>query len=444
MESQGQSISVFGLGYVGSVTAACLAHFGNSVVGVDTNPTKVEIINAGRSPIIEARMDELIPKAHQASRLRATTDAIAAVCDTDVSFVCVGTPSQRNGKLDLCHIERACYEVGEGLKRKSSPHCVAIRSTILPGTTALRLIPVMERASGKRAGTDFSVCYNPEFMREGSAVADFLHPPYTILGANDACSLPPLRQVYRWVQGQVYETPLAVAEMAKYASNAFHALKVSFANELGTLARLLGVDTVALTEIFTSDTRLNISSAYLSPGFAFGGSCLPKDLRALNYCAKELDLQLPLLESILPSNQNHIERAVQRVLGTGKKEIALLGLSFKAGTDDLRESPLVEMVKRLLGEGCRIRIWDPQVSMGELIGANRQFIDETIPHIGNLLSTDLRAVIESAEVVIVGSGAVQKDLIEPLIRPGQIIFDLVNLDKSQRADSSPEYEGICW
>jgi GDP-mannose 6-dehydrogenase len=232
--------------------------------------------------------------------------------------------------------------------------------------------------------------------------------------------------------------------MVKYASNAFHALKVSFANELGTLARLLGVDTVALTEIFTSDTRLNISSAYLSPGFAFGGSCLPKDLRALNYCAKELDLQLPLLESILPSNQIHIERAVQRVLGTGKKEIALLGLSFKAGTDDLRESPLVEMVKRLLGEGCRIRIWDPQVSMGELIGANRQFIDETIPHISNLLSTNLRAVIESAEVVIVGNGAAQKDTIEPLIRPGQIIFDLVNLEKSQRADSSPEYEGICW
>jgi GDP-mannose 6-dehydrogenase len=321
---------------------------------------------------------------------------------------------------------------------------VAIRSTILPGTTVSRLIPVMERASGKRAGIDFSVCYNPEFMREGSAVADFLHPPYTILGANDAYSLPPLRQVYRWVQGQVYETSLAVAEMVKYASNAFHALKVSFANELGTLARLLGVDTVALTEIFTSDTRLNISSAYLSPGFAFGGSCLPKDLRALNYCAKELDLQLPLLEAILPSNQNHVERAVQRVLGTGKKEIALLGLSFKAGTDDLRESPLVEMVKRLLGEGCRIRIWDPQVSMGELIGANRQFIEETIPHIGNLLSTDLRAVIESAEVVIIGTGAAQKDIVEPLIRPGQVIFDLVNLEKSRRADSSPEYEGICW
>jgi GDP-mannose 6-dehydrogenase len=444
MESQGQSISVFGLGYVGSVTAACLAHFGNCVVGVDTNPKKVETINARRSPIIEAQMDELILKAHQASRLRATTDAVAAICDTDVSFVCVGTPSQRNGKLDLSHIERACYEVGEGLKRKKSPHCVAIRSTILPGTTVSRLIPVMERASGKRAGIDFSVCYNPEFMREGSAVADFLHPPYTILGANDACYFPILRQVYGWVQGQVFETSLAVAEMVKYASNAFHALKVSFANELGTLARLLGVDTVALTEIFTSDTRLNISSAYLSPGFAFGGSCLPKDLRALNYCAKELDLQLPLLEAILPSNQNHVERAVQRVLGTGKKEIALLGLSFKAGTDDLRESPLVQMVKRLLGEGCQIRIWDPQVSMGKLMGANRQFIEETIPHIGNLLSTDLGSVIESAEVVIIGTRAVQKDIVEPMIRPGQIIFDLVNLEKARRAESSSEYEGICW
>jgi GDP-mannose 6-dehydrogenase len=281
-------------------------------------------------------------------------------------------------------------------------------------------------------------------MREGSAVADFLHPPYTILGANDAHSLAPLRQVYRWVQGQVFETSLAVAEMVKYASNAFHAVKVSFANELGTLARHLGLDTAALTEIFTSDTRLNISSAYLSPGFAFGGSCLPKDLRALNYCAKELDLQLPLLEAILPSNQNHVERAVQRVLGTGKKEIALLGLSFKAGTDDLRESPLVQMVKRLLGEGCQIRIWDPQVSMGKLMGANRQFIEETIPHIGNLLSTDLGSVIESAEVVIIGTRAVQKDIVEPMIRPGQIIFDLVNLEKARRAESSSEYEGICW
>ena len=444
MQSQGQLISVFGLGYVGSVTAACLAHFGNSVVGVDTNPAKVEIINAGRSPIIEARLDELIPEAHQASRLRATTDAIAAICDTDISFVCVGTPSQPNGKLDLSHIERACYEVGEGLKQKTSPHCVAIRSTILPGTTASRLIPMMERASGKRAGIDFFVCYNPEFMREGSAVADFLEPPYTILGGNDPSSLPPLRKVYHWVQGQVFETPLAVAEMAKYASNAFHALKVSFANELGTLAKHLGVDTAALTEIFTSDARLNISSAYLSPGFAFGGSCLPKDLRALNYCAKELDLHLPLLESILPSNQNHIERAVQRVLGTGKRKVALLGLSFKAGTDDLRESPLVQMVKRLLGEGCRIRIWDPQVSSGKLIGANRQFIEETIPHIGDLLSTDLQAVIESAEVVIIGTGAARKEMVEPLIRPSQVFFDLVNLEKTHRADSSPQYEGICW
>jgi GDP-mannose 6-dehydrogenase len=439
-----RSISVFGLGYVGSVTAVCLAHKGNRVIGVDVNPAKVKMLDSGRSPIIEHRMDELVAEGHQACRLHATTDAGSSVRESDLSFACVGTPSQRNGKLDLTHIEHVCREIGQGLARKESFHWIVLRSTVLPGTTNSVVIPTLERASGKRAGVDFAVCYNPEFMREGSAVADFFQPPYTILGAEDPSQLVPLREIYDWVPGKVYEVSLVVAEMVKYVSNAFHALKVSFVNEVGTLSKQLGVDTQAVTEIFTSDTRLNISPAYLSPGFAFGGSCLPKDLRALAYRAKELDLHLPLLEAILPSNQEHIERAVEAVLRTSKKRVGLVGLSFKAGTDDLRESPQVQLAKRLLGEGCQIRIWDSHVSLGRLAGSNRQFIEEVIPHIGSLLSPSLQEVVETAEVVIIATRSVDKAELVTYLRPEQIVIDLVNLEKSRRLEGFRAYQGICW
>ncbi len=415
------SVSIFGLGYVGSVSAACLASMGHRVVGVDVSAAKVEMIESGRTPIIEARMPELVAESRAACRLHATTDPNLAVRDSDISFVCVGTPSLRSGKLDLSHIEKVAGEIGSALRDKKSHHVVVLRSTVLPGTTESLVIPILERASARRAGPDFTVCYNPEFMREGSAVADFFQPPYTILGAQTPEHLAPVRELYQGLPGVVFETTITAAEMAKYVSNAFHAVKVGFANEVGTLCKHLGVDTQTVTRIFTSDNKLNISSAYLSPGFAFGGSCLPKDLRAL-----------------------HVERTVEIVLRSNKKKISVLGLSFKAGTDDLRESPQVQLIKRLLGEGCQLRIWDKDVSLGRLAGSNRQYIEEVIPHIGSLLSTDLDEVVRSGEIVIIGTKSAVKSELTKLLKPGQVVVDLVNLDPSQRPESPATYEGICW
>lgn len=440
----GLSISIFGMGYVGSVSAACFASMGHRVIGVDVNPSKVEMMASGRSPIIEARMNELVTEAHTAGRLHATTDSIEAVLNSDVSFVCVGTPSLRQGKLDLSHIEKVAREIGAALKQKKSSHAFVLRSTVLPGTTETLVRPILEECSGKHAGRDFIVAYNPEFMREGSAVADFLQPPYTILGTSDPAQLEVVRELYKTTPGKVYETSIAVAEMVKYLSNAFHAVKVTFANEVGTLCKNLGVDAQAVTEIFTSDTRLNISPAYLSPGFAFGGSCLPKDVRALTYRAKELDLKLPMLESLLPSNVEHVERAVEAVMRTGKRKVAQLGLSFKAGTDDLRESPQVQLVKRLLGEGYEVKVWDRDVSLGRLAGSNRQYIEEVIPHIGSILSADLEQVLGGADVVILGNKSASKDELSKYLRPEQIVIDLVHLDKSRRPTGARVYEGICW
>jgi GDP-mannose 6-dehydrogenase len=438
------SVSVFGLGYVGSVTAACLAHRGHRVVGLDVNRAKVEMLASGRTPIVEDGMDELVGEGHRTGRLSATTDAEAAIRASEISFLCVGTPGHRSGKLDLRYVERAALEVGGALKLKPSQHMVVLRSTVLPGTTEGLLIPALEAASGKRAGIGFMVAYNPEFMREGSAVVDFLEPPYTILGAQKTGQLAAIRELYRDTPGEVFETSMGVAEAAKYVSNAFHAVKVSFANEIGTLCKNLGVDTQAVTRIFTSDRRLNISPAYLSPGFAFGGSCLPKDLRALAYRAKEFDLNLPLLESVLASNTQHIERSVEAVLATGKKKIGMLGLSFKAGTDDVRESPQVQLIKRLLGEGCQVQVWDPHVSLGRIMGSNRQYIEEVIPHIGSLLSTDLEKVVGEAEVVIVGTKSVERKQLTGYLGPAHHVIDLVNLEAAGRLQNGGSYEGICW
>lgn len=438
------SVSVFGLGYVGSVSAACFAAMGHRVVGVDVNPAKVQMMDGGHSPIIEARMNDLVSEGNHAGLLRATVNSTEAVMDSEVSFVCVGTPSLRNGKLDLSHIEKVAGEIGAALKKKDSLHTVVLRSTVLPGTTESTVIPILEKASGKRAGTDFAVAYNPEFMREGSAVADFLEPPYTILGARNSSHLALLRDLYSQMPGKIYETDVAVAEMVKYLSNAFHAVKVTFANEVGTLCKSLNVDALAVSEIFASDTRLNISRAYLSPGFAFGGSCLPKDVRALTYKAKELDLRLPMMESLLQSNSEHVERAVEAVLRIGKRRVAQLGLSFKAGTDDLRESPQVQLIKRLLGEGYGVKVWDRDVSLGRLAGSNRQYIEEVIPHIGSLLSSDLNHVVRDAEIVIIGNKSVDRNELSGLLRPDHHVIDLVNLDKDGRPTGAGHYEGICW
>ena len=440
----GLSVSIFGLGYVGSVSAACFASMGHKVIGVDVSRAKVELLGSGRTPIVEARMAELVAEANKSNRLHATTDAVSAVLNSDVSFVCVGTPSLKNGKLDLSHIENVAREIGAAIRQKKGPHVFVLRSTVLPGTTEGVVLPILEKESGKQCGRDFTVCYNPEFMREGSAVADFLNPPYTILGASDTNHLAPLRELYKDTPGTLYETTIPVAEMVKYFSNCYHALKVGFANEMGTMCKHLGVDAQTVTKIFTSDTKLNISPAYLSPGFAFGGSCLPKDLRAIAYKAKELDLKLPLLESLMPSNAEHVDRAVHMVLDTGKKKIAQLGLSFKAGTDDLRESPQVQLIKRLMGEGLEVRIWDEDVSLGRIAGANRQYIEEVIPHIGSVLTDDLEAVLRGADVVILGNKSASKEQLAKYLKPEQIVIDLVHLDPTRRPEGVKTYEGMCW
>jgi GDP-mannose 6-dehydrogenase len=438
-----KQVSVFGLGYVGSVTAACLASKGHSVIGVDTSPSKVEQLDAGRSPIVESGVKELIDQAHRSTKLRATADSAAAVMQTDISFLCVGTPSLRSGKLDLGHMEPVCREIGKVLKNKDAFHLVVVRSTVLPGTAENIVIPALEQTSGKHMGKDFGVCVNPEFMREGTAVADFLEPAMTIIGAADARHAALLRELYAWAPGRIFETSFRCAEMVKYVCNAWHAVKVSFANEVGTMAKGLGVDAEAVIEIFTADTKLNISSSYLKPGFAFGGSCLPKDVRALNYRAKELDLRLPLFDSILPSNDEHLKRAIEMVLDTGKRNVAILGLSFKAATDDLRESPQVQLVKHLLGEGCAIKIWDDNVSLGRLIGSNRQYIEQAIPHIGSLLENDLGQVLRNAQVVVIGTRGISRAQLQAHLRPDHIVLDLVNLETARRP-AAANYEGICW
>ena len=438
------SISVFGLGYVGSVTAACLAHQGHRVLGVDLNPWKVEMLGSGRPPIPEKGLNELTEETHRTGHLKATSDTAAAIKETDISFICVGTPSQRTGKLDLRAVEHVSKEIGQALCKKNTVHWIILRSTVLPGTTENIVIPALEAASGKKAGTHFAVCFNPEFLREGTAVEDFFEPPCTVLGTRHTDHLGTLRELYAWAPSAVFETTPPSAELVKYLCNAFHALKVGFANEFGTLARELGVDTQIVTKIFTSDTRLNISAAYLKPGFAFGGSCLPKDLRALTYRAKELDLKLPLLESILPSNDAHIHRAADMILRTGKRKVGVIGLSFKSGTDDLRESPLVHLVKRLLGEGCQLQVWDESVSLGRLIGSNRQFIEDEIPHIGVLLTENLQDVVKNAEVVVLGANTKCNQELYSAIRPDHIVIDLVHLDKDRRPGGLKNYTGICW
>jgi len=438
------SISIFGLGYVGAVTAVCLGHKGQRIVGVDVNPLKAETLQSGKTPIVEARVEDLARECHQAGRLSATTNAAEAIQSTEISFICVGTPSQRNGKLDLHGLERVCQDIGTALRGKNTFHWIVLRSTVLPGTSEKVLIPALEKFSGKRNGIDFATCFMPEFLREGSAVADFFDPPFTIFGTTGAVDPAPLRALFAWSDAPLYETSASSAEMVKYMCNAFHALKVDFVNEIGTICKHAGVDTEMVAKIFTSDTHLNVSPAYLKPGFAFGGSCLPKDLRALNYLGKELDLQLPLLESLLSSNNAHVDRAVESVLRTGKKKVGLLGLSFKSGTDDLRESPLVTLVKRLLGEGCQCKIWDEDVVLGRVLGSNRQFIEQTIPHIGSLLGSSLEEVANFSEVLLLGTKAATTERLAQFVRRDLIIIDLVNLDKDKRPHGHGQYEGICW
>jgi GDP-mannose 6-dehydrogenase len=429
------SISIFGLGYVGAATAACLSSRGHRVIGVDPNPLKVERIEAGMSPIVETGVQELMTAARREGRISATQDSDAAIAASDITFISVGTPSQRNGKLDLTHIRHVCSDIGRALRDKQAYHWIVVRSTVLPGTTQSVVVPALEEASGKKSRDDFLVCFNPEFLREGTAVADFSNPPFTIIGTDDPAKAAPVRELYSFLEAPLHETSYAAAEMIKYSCNAFHALKVAFANEVGTLCREIGIDPRAVADIFKSDTRLNVSPAYLTPGFAFGGSCLPKDIRALSYQARQFDLKLPLLESLLPSNDEHIERAVEAILSLSKRKVGVLGLSFKPGTDDLRESPMVHLVKRLLSEGCDIEIFDANVSLGQLIGSNRQFIESYIPHIGEMLRENLDTVIAGAEVVVRGANAIPGQAVLARLRDGQFLVDVANLERPVQKSS---------
>lgn len=435
-------VTIFGLGYVGTVSAGCLASAGHEVLGVDPVQTKVDLINSGLSPIIEADIGEIIAAAVSNCRLRATCDVMQAVQDTDLSFVCVGTPSQPNGNLDLRYIERVCEQIGQALKEKDEWHTVVIRSTILPGTMCQTVIPALERTSGKTAGVDFGVCHNPEFLREGSAVKDFHCPPKTVIGELDQVSGDLLAQLYAGIPGPVIRTDLKTAEMVKYSDNSWHALKIGFANEIGNLCKAFDIDAHEVMKIFCQDQKLNISSAYLLPGFAFGGSCLPKDLRALAYRAKMHDLELPILNSILDSNQRQVARGLQLIMDKGHKRVGVLGFSFKAGTDDLRESPVIEVTERLLGKGYDLRIYDKNVNIASLVGANRDFILNRIPHISKLMVGDIDDVLDHAQTVVIGNKDPEFGTVPDRLRDDQVLVDFVRVNG--RRSEVGKYDGICW
>lgn len=435
-------VSIFGLGYVGTVCSGCLAKEGHEIIGVDPMQAKVQLVNAGKSPIIEADIEEIIAGAVKSGRLRATDDSLQAVLETDLSFVCVGTPSQLNGNLDLTHVRNVCEQLGQALKRKPTRHTVVIRSTILPGTMRRLVIPVLEETSGKKAGKDFGLCNNPEFLREGTAVRDFAFPSKTVIGELDANSGEAVAPLYAHLNAPLIRTDIETAEMVKYIDNSWHALKVGFANEIGNLCKSFSIDSHKAMEIFCQDKKLNISAAYLKPGFAFGGSCLPKDLRALSYSAKLNDIELPILNAILPSNDLQVSRGVQLIMEKGRKRIGILGFSFKEGTDDLRESPVIEVIERLIGKGYDVRIYDKNVQIARLVGANRDFILNRIPHISRLMQENVDEVLQHAETIVIGNRSSEFESVPQKLRAGQFLIDFVRILNSR--SNNAEYSGICW
>jgi GDP-mannose 6-dehydrogenase len=437
-------IAVFGLGYVGCVSAACFAERGHEIVGVDVSPDKVEMVASGRTPIVEERIGELIAEVVASGSLRATTSAAEAVAATDVALVCVGTPSDASGGISTEYLERVAEQIGAAIATlEGRRYTVVFRSTMLPGTCEDRVVPLLEQASGLTAGTDFGVAVNPEFLREGSSVRDFYDPPKTVIGEMDPASGDAVAALYEGLPGPVYRVPIRVAEMTKYADNGFHALKVGFANEIGAVCRALGVDSHAVMEIFRSDTKLNISPAYLTPGYAFGGSCLPKDLRAILHAARHNDVDVPILANVLPSNERVVDRAFRLVGAAGNRRVGLFGLSFKAGTDDLRESPLVELAERLVGRGYDILIYDGHVALSRLQGANRAYVAAHIPHLERLLASTPEAVVAHGETLVVGSAP--PNVLEALGRAdGRAIVDLVRFTGSDALEPLPSYSGIAW
>ena len=435
------NIVVLGLGYVGAVSAACLASDGHQVVGVDPNQTKVDLINAGQTPIIEADVADMIRATVKSGRLRATTKVDEAIRSSDISLICVGTPSQLNGNIDLSYVRRVCEQIGEALRDNDTYHVVAARSTMLPGSMRGVVIPTLEASSDKVAGVDFGVCNNPEFLREGTAVWDYYHPPKTVIGESDSRAGELLAELYEGLDAPVIRIPIEVAEMLKCTDNNWHAIKVAFANEIGSICKATGIDGRQVMEIFCQDTKLNLSPYYLKPGFAFGGSCLPKDVRSLTYKARELDLDLPLINSILPSNQRQISRAIAMITSKGKRKVGILGFAFKAGTDDLRESPVVDVIEHLLGKGYDLRLYDDNVNVAALTGANRDYILNHIPHIARLMVDTVDEVMDFAETVVIGNGADEFRPAVKRLRPDQTIIDLVRIADRTSDDN---YDGICW
>jgi GDP-mannose 6-dehydrogenase len=435
-------ICVLGLGYVGAVSAGCLAKDGHEVIGVDPERTKVDLINAGRSPIIEKDIGAIIQEQVAAGRLSATTEVEHAVRNTDLALVCVGTPSQPNGGIDLRYVKRVCEQIGHAIRTHPGAPVIVMRSTMLPGTMREVVIPILERASQKTAGNEFGLCINPEFLREGTAVHDYYHPPKTVIGEVNRASGDLLAAVYMKMPGPMIRTDIETAEMVKYADNCWHALKVGFANEVGSLCKAAQVDAHRVMEIFCQDQKLNLSPYYLKPGFAFGGSCLPKDLRALLYKAKTLDVGLPILSAILPSNQLQLERGVQAVVEKGQREVGILGISFKAGTDDLRESPMVELTERLIGKGYDVKVYDRNVSLACIHGANRDYILNKIPHLSRLMVPTIDEVLAHAKTVVIGNAAPEFADVPRRAREGQTIIDFVRVSASRSV--AGVYEGLCW
>jgi GDP-mannose 6-dehydrogenase len=434
-------ISIFGLGYVGAVTAGCLATDGHAVIGVDPNTTKVDLINQGITPIVEKDIGDMIANTVRAGLLRATSDAREAVFNSSMSLVCVGTPSQINGNLDMSHVRKVCEEIGAALRDKPAFHVVVMRSTMLPGSMRAVVIPTLEASSGKEAGVDFGVCINPEFLREGTAVYDYYHPPKTVIGESDTQAGEILAKLYEKMDAPLICTDVETAEMVKYSDNSWHAVKVVFANEIGNICKAVGIDSHKVMEIFCRDTKLNLSSYYMKPGFAFGGSCLPKDLRALTYKGKNLDLDLPLMNSLLRSNERQIENGIKMVIDKGFRKVGILGFSFKAGTDDLRESPLVNVVEYLLGKGYELKLYDSNVNLAALTGANQDYILNRIPHIAKLMVPSIEEVLNFAETIVIGNGAEEFRSVPDHLQTHQVVVDLVRISKER---SGKQYDGICW
>ncbi|MEN3293812.1 MAG: GDP-mannose 6-dehydrogenase [Burkholderiales bacterium] len=434
------NISVFGLGYVGTVSAACLARQGNTVIGVDLNRTKVDMINQGITPIIEKDIGDIIAATVDKGLLRATDDPDDAVRNSDISFICVGTPSLSNGNLDLSHVRNVSEQIGAALGRKRAHHLVVGRSTMLPGSMRSVVYTALEEFSGKKAGVDFSVCYHPEFLREGTAVHDYHNPPKTVIGELGADAGDMLLRLYDGINAPVMRTDIETAEIIKYTDNSWHALKVAFANEIGNLCKAVGIDGYEVMELFCRDTKLNLSPYYMKPGFAFGGSCLPKDVRALTYKAKSLDLELPVLNAILPSNRRQVEKGLRMIISKGRPRIGVLGFSFKAGTDDLRESPMIDVIESLLGKGYELKLYDSNVKLAALMGANQDYIMNRISHISKLMTASMDEVLDFADTVVIGNNAPEFRDVASRLKSGQVVVDLVRILPHR----DEAYDGICW